>query len=182
MCKNDNLNLCLIIDENTIYEFNEKINEQSIIKSAKHIEKLLKDNDVKPNKIQDVFELLVEIMQNMLNYSFGNIDLPNNKKEAIGSFVLSYDSNDDEYVLKSCNLITLEQVEIITNKFKLIEGLDDKALRKLAREKMRSKEDNHDKGAGLGFIMMARKSTKPIATQFIPYKDNILQYKLSLVI
>ncbi len=182
MCGNNNLNMCLKIDNNTIYEFDEKINEQSIIKSAKHIETLLKDNNAKPNKIQDVFELLIEVMQNMLNYSYGNTDLPNNKKEANGVFVLSYDTATDIYTLQSCNLINEKQQQPIIDKLDSLKGLDDKALRKLAREKMRSKEDNHSKGAGLGFIMMERKSSKPIEIGFLPFRDGLLQYKLTLIV
>ena len=182
MCENNNLKICLKIDNTTIYEFDEKINEQSMIKSAKHIEQILIKNNAKPNKIQDVFELLVEILQNILNYSYGNVDLPNNKKEANGAFVLSYDTQNDKYILQSCNLIEKTQEQIIKDKFSSIKDLDDKALRKLSREKMRSQVDKHEKGAGLGFIMMQRKSSEPIETEFLPYKDEVLQFKLKLVV
>ncbi|MEA3499228.1 MAG: SiaB family protein kinase [Campylobacterota bacterium] len=182
MCNDNNLNLCLKIDENTIFEFHEKINEQAIIDTAKQIEHLLKQNNAKPAKIQDVFEILVEVMQNMLNYSYGNKLLENNKKEASGIFTLSYETTSDRYTLESCNLIEEYLQEVIERKIDSIKDLDEKALRKLSREKMRSKEDNHDKGAGLGFIMMQRKSTQPIAIEFVPYKDKIVQFKLKLIL
>lgn len=67
-------------------------------------------------------------------------------------------------------------------KLKEIEGLDNSGLRKLAREKMRSRESNHSKGAGLGFIRMAKKCCEPIDVQFDAFKDNIVQYKLALKI
>jgi len=184
MCNdNNNLNLCLRIDESTIFEFDEKINEQAIIDTAKQIEQLLIQNNAKPAKIQDVFEILVEVMQNMLNYSYGNRLLENNKKEATGSFTLSYETTNDTYTLNSCNLIDASLQEVIMEKIDFIKDFDDKALRKLSREKMRSKKDNHDKGAGLGFIMMQRKSTQPISIEFVPFKafkDKIVQFKLKL--
>ncbi len=157
-CKDlENLKLCLEIDDKTIYEFNDKINEKNIVEAAKYIEELLKQNNTSSKKIQDVFELLVEVMQNILNYSHGSTTLKDNKREAYGILSLSYTSDTDIYILQSCNVIAKEQENIIKEKLKSLEGLDDKALRKLAREKMRSREDNHDKGAGLGFIMMAKK-------------------------
>ena len=183
MCeKSENLLICLNIDDSTIYKFNEKINEKTIIDSAKFIEKLLKGNDAKPAKVQNIFELMIEVMQNMLNYSYGNVELEDNKIEATGAFVLSYNSKDDTYKMQSCNLIAKGQEDIIKTKLDSIKGLDDKELRKLMRTKMRSKEDAHDKGAGLGFIMMARKCTKPIETEFIPYDEESLQFKSVLVI
>ena len=62
------------------------------------IEELLKSNGATPKKTQDIFELTIEIMQNMLNYSYGNKELPNNKKEANGTISLSYDSVKDKYM------------------------------------------------------------------------------------
>ena len=182
MCNDDNPNLYLKIDENIIFEFHETINEQAIIDTAKQIEHLLKQNNAKPAKIQDVFEILVEVMQNMLNYSYGNTLLENNKKEANGNFTLSYETISDTYTLKSCNLIDANLQEVIVQKIDSIKDLDDKALRKLSREKMRSKEDNHDKGAGLGFIMMQRKSTQAIDIEFVPFEENVVQFKLKLIL
>jgi len=182
-CKDlENLKLCLEIDDKTIYEFNDKINEVNMVKAAKHIEELLKQNNANPKKTRDVFELLIEVMQNILNYSYGSIDLQENKKEAYGVISLSYTSDIGTYLLQSCNLILKEQESIISNKVNSLEGLDTKALKKRSREKMRSGEDNHTKGAGLGFIMMARKSMEPIDISFLPYKENITQFKLTLVI
>jgi len=54
MCEtNQNLNICLKIDETTIYQFDETINEQSIIDSVRNIEELLESNGATPKKTQD---------------------------------------------------------------------------------------------------------------------------------
>lgn len=133
--------------------------------------------------MQDVFEVLVEVMQNILNYSSDTIVLDENRRESHGILLLSYKSDKDRYILKSCNEINKKQKSIISDKLKSLEGLDNKALRKLAIEKMRSKEDTHHKGAGLGFIMMARKSVEPIEATFIPSAEgDTFQYILKLVI
>ena len=183
MCEtNQNLNICLKIDETTIYQFDETINEQSIIDSVRNIEELLESNGATPKKTQDIFELIVEIMQNMLNYSYGNKDLSNNKKEAKGSLVLSYLTDTDTYTIQSCNLVEVQQETIIRQKLNSLEGLNDKELRKLSRQKMRDKTDMHQKGAGLGFIMISRKAIKPIEIFFDDIDDNVKQFKLKLEI
>lgn len=176
------LTLCLEIDDKVIYEFEDIFNEENMIASAKYIEDLLHKNNAKPGKIQNVFVLLIEMMQNILNYSYGTVVLEDNKKEAFGMLIITYKSNNDTYTLQSCNLITQAQENEIRNKLKALEGLDSDALRKLARDKMRSKEDNHKQGAGLGFILMARKSIEPIEVDFLPWKEDVLQYKLKLII
>lgn len=179
---NEELKICVEINEKEIYSFNEKVNEQKIIETASKIEKLLLENGANHTKIKSVYEITIEMLQNILNYSYDSSKVENNKMEANGYFGVCYSTQKDNYNLKSCNLIEKVQEEIIINKIDSIKNLDDKELRKLAREKMRSKEDNHDKGAGLGFIMMQRKSTQPIAIEFVPFKDEIVQFKLKLIL
>ena len=176
------LKLCLEIDDKVIYEFDDIVNEENMIKSAKYIEELLHKNNAKPGKIQNVFVLLIEVMQNILNYSYGTVVLKDNKREAFGMLIISYKSQNDTYTLQSCNLIEKTQEDKIRKKLEAVEGLDSTELRELARDKMRSKEDNHQKGAGLGFILMARKCIEPIEVNFSPWKDGILHYQLKLTI
>jgi hypothetical protein len=175
------IKICIKIDNNIIYKFSGKVNEQIMINSANNIEKLLIDNGAKKDKIQNVFELFIETVQNILNYSYKN-PLNSSRKEVLCNFSLLYCTKNDTYILESCNLIEKTQQAIIEFKIKSLENLDDKALRKLIRKKSRSKEDSHDNGAGLGYIMMTKKSSLPISIQFSPYEEGILQYKQKLVI
>jgi hypothetical protein len=161
-----------------IYEFSGRVDEQVMINGANHIEKLLIANGANKDKIQNVFELFIETIQNILNYSYNSIKVKDNKKEVFCNFSLFYLTEKDTYILESCNLIKESQKEIIKHKMELIKDLDEKALRKLIRQKSRSKEDNHDKGAGLGYMIMARKSSSPIEILFLPYSEGILQLML----
>lgn len=178
-----NIEMSVEIDKNPIYSFTQTVTEDNIIESAKAIEKMLISNQAKPEKIQNVFEIIVEIMQNMLNYSYGSRSIDENKKEGYGSFSLSYFSNEDTYVICSGNEIANSQQKIIEERVKEIEGLDSQALRKLLREKMRSKKDIHDKGAGLGFATIAKKCIAPIEINFIPTdKEGVLLFEQKLTI
>jgi len=179
---NTDLSICIHIDDKTIYKFSGRIDEQTMVQCANHIESLLINNGAKIDKIQNVFELFVETMQNMLNYAYNSRQLDNNKKEVSCNFSLSYFTEKNLYILNSCNLIQRTQKEVIEHKLESIKNLDDASLRKLIRQKSRSKEDNHDNGAGLGYIIMARKSTAPIEIEFVPYQKDILTYRQKLTI
>jgi len=173
--------ICIKIDGIIIYEFSGRVNEKIMISSANNIERLLMEKGAKKEKVQNVFELFIETVQNILNYSY-NVKLNSNKKEVFCNFSLLYSTRDDIYILESCNLIEEAQKEVIEFKLKSLENLDDKALRRLIRKKSRSREDRHDRGAGLGYIMMTRKSSLPISVYFTPYREGILKYKQKLVI
>ena len=178
----NNLNVCLQVDYRTIYEFSQKMDEQTMVESANHIEKLLISHGATSDKIQNVFELFIETVQNILNYAYNSKMVKNHKKEVLCTFSLSYFTKENLYILESCNLIEAEQKQIIEEKINSIQNLDEASLRKLIRKKSRSKVANHEDGAGLGYIMMRRKSTSSIEIEFIPYKKDILKYKQRLTI
>ena len=176
------LKLCLNIDGDNIYEFSGKMNEQSMIAGANYIERLLLEKSVSQDKIQNVFELFIETIQNILNYSSNSVKGDNNKREVSCDCVLSYFTDNNTYILESCNLIHKHQKKIIEEKVNAIKNLDKQALRKLIRKHSRSKEKKHDQGAGLGYILMALKSSLPIEIKFIKFDDKTLKYRQKLVV
>ena len=178
----NSIKFCLNIDGNHIYEFSGKMNEGNMIKSANSIEKLLIQNNASQDKIQNVFELFIETIQNILNYSSNSVKLDNNKKEVSCDCKLSYFTQDNSYILESCNLIHKYQKNLIEEKINAIKGLDKKALRKLIRKNSRSQEEKHANGAGLGYILMTLKSTLPMEISFTEYNNKTFKYKQKLVI
>ena len=176
------LNLCLNVDGNSIYRFAGKMNEQNMIESANYIESVLIEMSAPRDKIQNVFELFIETIQNILNYSSNAIKLHNQKREVVCDCTLSYFSTDNTYLLESCNLIYPSQRRRIEEKIAFLRDLDDRSLRQLIRKISRSKEEKHNKGAGLGYIIMTLKSSAPIEVAFQSYGHETLIYKQKLII
>jgi len=178
----NNVNFCLSIDGNNIYEFSGKMNEKNMINSANSIEKLLLQKFVSKEKIQNVFELFVETIQNILTYSANSVAITRDKHEVNCDCTLSYFTENDTYILESCNLIYKYQKELIEQKLNSLKDLDKKSLRKLIRTSSRSRKGKHQYGAGLGYILMTLKSTQPIDINFSKYNNETFKYKQKLVI
>jgi hypothetical protein len=174
MSINEELNLFVEVDKRLIYNFSEKINEQKIVEIATKIEKMLLENGANHTKIKSVYEITVEMLQNILSYSYDSAEIEENRLEANCSFRVAYNSEEDIYCLNSFNLIESSQESLIREKLDALKGLTDKELRQLARQKMRSREDNHNRGAGLGFITIAKKATKELSYEF---KDIVGEVK-----
>ena len=174
------LNLCLIINEDIIYKFSGQINEKMMVTWANDIEKILISNGATRDEMQNVLELFIETLQNILHYAYQGMPLV--EKGISCEFSLLYFTENDTYIFESCNLIQKSQKLIIEEKVSLLRGLDSDALRKIIRKKARSKEDSHLKGAGLGYIIMTRKTSAPIDIEFLPYKEEILKYRQRLFI
>lgn len=179
---NNNFTICINIDDEAIYEFLGKMDEEKMVESANTIERLLIQKGAKVDKVQNVFELFVETVQNMLNYASNSVLLQNNKREVVCNFSLSYFTQNNTYILESCNLIHASQRQEIESRIEALRHLDDKELRQLIRKKSRNKQDSHDHGAGLGYIIMMRKSSSPIEISFEPHETDVLRYKQRLTI
>jgi len=176
------LTLYLAIDGNSIYKFSGKMNEKNMINAANTIEKLLIEKSAPKDKVQNVFELFIETIQNILNYASNSIELTNNKREVMCDCSLSFFTKENTYILESCNLIHKNQKSLIKERVASIDGLDKQTLRKLIRKSSRDKENKHTYGAGLGYILMTLKSKHPIEIKFKEYDNNTFQYKQKLVI
>jgi len=174
--------LCLAIDGNSIYKFSGKMNEKNMINSANTIEKLLISQSAPKDKVQNVFELFIETIQNILNYASNSIELSKNKREVTCDCSLSFFTKDNTYILESCNLIHKENKALIKDRIDSIAGLDKQSLRKLLRKNSRSKEKKHNYGAGLGYIIMSLKSKLPIEIEFNEYNNTMFKYRQKLVI
>jgi len=175
------LEICISVDEHNVSVLSPKVTQESIIKTVQNIKQKLLDNNVEKEKVFDVYDISIELLQNILKYSYGNKIDENKKREADGKFVLKYNTKSDEIIICCCNLVTLSQVETIKQREKEVEGLDKKALRKLIRAKMKSKKDGHDHGAGLGFATVASKVSE-MAIEFDKVLDNVMRYKIEIVI
>ncbi len=176
------LELCIKIDDNTISKLSSKITQENIITTVQNIKQQLLDNCMDKEKVFNIYDISIEMLQNILKYSYGNQIDEQHKRAADGKFTLSFDSTKNEVIVASCNLISLTQAETIRQRVDEVAGLDEKALRKLLRAKMKSKRDNHENGAGLGFATIASKISQPLEVEFEEILDGVMKYKLVVVI
>ncbi|WP_455756964.1 SiaB family protein kinase [Sulfurimonas sp.] len=170
----------LEVDGSVICQFDEKIDNKNIVSSVTNIESSLKKLNISEEKIDDIFKVMIEILNNILNYSSDTKDIGNKSNEAKGTFKIVIDTKLNSFIMESSNLIYDSQKEILESRLLEVKGLDYNSLRKLKRKKMRAKYDVHDKGAGLGFLTMALIVGDSINIEFIPVEGNILKYILRL--
>lgn len=168
----------LQIDQKRVYEFGHVINQENIINIIQTLESSLVH--VPQEKIENITKVMIEILQNILSYAFDAKELENKKRESQATFIIIVDRNSNRYMIKSSNLIKSSQQKIIQQKINEVDGLSELELRTKIKEKMRSKRDLHSRGAGLGFLTIALRVTQSIQTEFLPFKDDISEFILTL--
>lgn len=110
-----------------------------------------------------VFAVLVELMQNMINYSAEKIiEETLDSTQEIHFGLITVGLHENEYIVLCGNKVENTKTQELTEYLNMLLSLDKKQLKALYKEKRRQQPHTEDsRGAGLGFIEIARKSNRP---------------------
>jgi len=152
---------------------------------AEMMRKRLEFDDVPYNASKSVFSIFVEQINNMMMYAANkeiNAGGESVKKEiAKGVFVLGFQG--DTYFVQTGNLVSNQNAEILKERIDYLNTLDKKQLRQYHKERLNSENDNPEsKGAGIGLIEVARRSSSPIEYSFKSRGENLQYFTMYLTI
>jgi len=120
-----------------------------------------------------VFSLFVEQVQNVIRYSAEKEELVmSGISKELRFGVLSVGNIDGDFFVSCSNLIEDDDVKRLDKNLKHIQTLDSDGLKKLYKETLRGETPDGSKGAGVGFIDIARRAKKGFEFDFMPVKDN----------
>lgn len=124
---------------------------------------------------QAVFSVFVEQINNMLMYS-ADKESPGQPENAFGeaskgTFVLG--KMGKTYFLQSGNVMSSDSIDMIRDRIDYLNTLDKPGLRKYYKEMIRQENRNPlSRGAGLGLIEIARRSSSKIEYDFTPLDED----------
>ena len=121
----------------------------------------IEDTDTKT--IRSVFAIFVEQMQNMIRYSAEKVP-PDAQLAAPSELrygVLTIGQENGDYVVHAGNLIHHADVARLRER-----------LKAAYKEQLKAEPDGCGKGAGIGFIEIARRASKPIEFDFMGVDDE----------
>jgi len=152
---------------------------------AETLKKRLEFDKIPFSTSQEVFSVFVEQMNNMLMYSAEKERFEytedNYAESPKGTFVLG--KKGKTYFIQTGNVMKSENTGIIKNKIDYLNTLDKSELRKYYREQLKCENNNPgSKGAGLGFIEIARRISSRIEYDFIQYSDELTFFTLYVTI
>ena len=133
----------------------------------------LNQEDASTTTIRSVFAVFVEQMQNVIRYStekMAQVQSPSAEELRYG--IIAIFKQAEDYALLSGNLVHSSDVGRISERLAEIQKMDRNQLKTLYKEKLREGPDEHSKGAGIGFIEIARRANKPIEFDFVEVADK----------
>ena len=169
-------------DKGVLYCLSGPISNDIIVVIGDSIRQRMKLADVKSSITLKVFAIVVEQAQNIIRYSDEVIpeDFTSGELLRMGIIVVGYD-NSHYYVL-SGNMIKTKKVKHLKEKLEIIQKMDKVELKKYYKEQRKKGPDETSKGAGLGFIEMARKSSEKIQFEFKTIDENMSFFSMKTII
>ncbi|MEZ5828988.1 MAG: SiaB family protein kinase [Hyphomicrobiales bacterium] len=158
--------------QGVIFAYSGYVTEPVLSGVGEALKQKLTIDDADTKTLRSVFAIFVEQMQNIIRYSAEKAEQPlppASEKGALKEIrygILTIGREGDDYVVCAGNLIRRADVARLRERLNQIKGMNKAELKALYKEKLRSEPEAGSKGAGLGFMEIARRATRPIEFDF----------------
>ncbi len=115
-----------------------------------------------------VFAIFVEQVENVINYSVEK----DYEASELSFGIVVIGQKDGNFFISGGNKINTDKIPRLKSNLDKLAKMDKDELKVYYKEKRKAGKEDDSKGAGIGFIEMARKSVKPIEYSFIEIDSN----------
>jgi len=123
--------------------------------------------------IAKVFPIFVEQMQNILSHSAEKVVSGRNGAEELRFGIVTVGKSDGRFYVCCGNYVEKESAEMLADRLTKLQTMDKEELKDLFKKQRKlASLEGKSKGAGLGFIDMARRASKPIEFELIPVEGE----------
>jgi uncharacterized protein DUF6272 len=158
--------------QGVIFAYSGYVTEPVLSGVGEALKQKLTIDDADTKTLRSVFAIFVEQMQNIIRYSAEKAGQPLPPASDEGALkeirygILTIGREGGDYVVCAGNLVAKGDVERLQERLSRIRDMSKDELKALYKEKLRADPEQGSKGAGLGFIEVARRATKPIEFDF----------------
>lgn len=158
--------------QGVIFAYSGYVTEPVLSGVGEALKQKLTIDDADTKTLRSVFAVFVEQMQNIIRYSAekaSSASPPSSAQAALREIrygILTIGKEGTDYVVCAGNLIERSDVERLRTRLSRIRDMSKDELKALYKEQLRAEPEQGSKGAGLGFMEIARRASKPIEFDF----------------
>jgi hypothetical protein len=155
-----------------IFAYSGYVTEPVLSGVGEALKRKLAIDDADTKTLRSVFAVFVEQMQNIIRYSAEKAEAslpPAADTRALMEIrygILTIGREGRDYVVCAGNLVERADVERLRARLSRIRDMSKDELKALYKEQLRAEPEQGSKGAGLGFMEIARRASKPIEFDF----------------
>jgi len=132
--------------------------QESILPVLKIVDNNLKSVFKNSSSKKKVFHIIVELLQNISKHGFKN------QKMSEGIILLG--KTESDYTINAGNFIENNKVEALKNHLQDLNKLSSEDLKEFYFSKLKERYDPEKRGAGIGLIDIARRTSEPLVFNF----------------
>lgn len=144
------------------------------------LKKKLEFEDVDRTVRKAVFSIFVEQVQNVIRYSAEGV--PQDQGESMRYGILSVGYAEQNIFVSCGNAVDNASAEKLKSALDMIKSLDKEGLKILWKEILKGKTPEGSKGAGLGFISIARQARGGLEFDFIKLDEEKMFFSIKAYI
>ena len=161
---------------NILISYKGPFDKYIIAKLGKKLKMLADDNQQISKKI---FQIFIELAQNVGSYSSERSSLSESGDTGVGSLIIAQDA--DNYIFGTGNVIRNQDLTVLSKKCAIINSLDRMELRAYKREQ-RNILPGTNGNAHIGLVMVSLITRKPIDAKFTPLDENYAYFSVTVKI
>jgi hypothetical protein len=166
-------------EDGIIFSFSGPMNHEVIEGMGRAIRlKIVEEEGGDRNAALKVFATFVEQVENVIHYSIEK--KPIESELSFGMIVVG--KMDNCFFISGGNKIATEEVEKLENYLSELSKMNKGELKTYYKERRRASREHNSKGAGIGFIEMARKASKPIEYNFQKIDEQYSFFTINIII
>lgn len=172
----------LLLKDEFVLSYSGYVSENILQAVGETLRERLVDHTQDAAQIRNVFSIFVELMQNIIRYGVSGPqpDIGEDEKPSFG-IVMVADNNGKMDVLAG-NFVTAEEAATLRERMEFLQEQTPEDLRKLYREKLRQPPDDSSKGASLGLIEIARRSSLPLTFDTQKAEDGLYFFMIKATV
>jgi hypothetical protein len=157
-----------VTEQGVLFYYDGYLSQPIITAMSETLRGKLEIEDRANRATRKVFSAFIEMMQNIVHYADGRWVGDNSAAPAPYGNVAVGRKNDRYYIV-SGNTVATSHVERLQSKLEAIRAMTVEEIKAEYKRKLRTDEqDENSKGAGLGFLTVARDTSAPIEFLFEP--------------
>ena len=170
-------------NEGVVFCYSGYMTEDVLMSVGSVIKQKLAADSVDKKVVRGVFSVFVEQVQNVIRYSIED-DTGGQQDEDIELRygLLMVGLKEGQYFVSCGNLVNKESVSSLREGLDHIQQLDKEGLKLLYKEILRGNVPEGSKGAGVGFIDIAKRATNGIEFDFTDFDDQFAYFSLKAYI
>lgn len=160
-----------------LFSFSGPISQTLLLEIGDALRGKMELNKTHPSTVLKVFSMLVEQTQNIIHYS-AEKRTPTQSQETVSDGLIVVGYEEGRYYVLCGNKVYNAKVNRITQQLTQLQHMNKDDLKQYYKEQRRKGTLADSKGAGLGFIELARRSVTPIEFDFQKVDDRFSFFAL----